>query len=766
MRTRVKLRRAVLLAIVVLSSITLAATGSRGATPPAPAGLPLYQFIDSGTGPLPWNAQSLEGSIDRTKMIGAPHAASDATEGVLAYRTNHEQLAILTETSTGTKSWTNFSTPKNSLPTPTADPIPFFDPAGNVDLLYVDDVDHVILLSPNDPVTPLWRHLHAQGAWRAFVATDLSTLSGTTAANGLPSILVSGFSATVAYRTTKSAIEIMQFGWSSGHPVPFMTAAPGSVTVTAPPPPPTTTTTKPVTTTTKPVTTTTKPVTTTTKPITTTTLPGGTTTTTKPVTTTTKPVTTTTKPVTTTTLPASSVAVASDPIVIPGPVATFVTTSNVGDLLVYTNNGATLNSWSVLDVSTLTLAPKVAGTLAMAYDASSVDIAALSSNGNVELFASPITSTPTTTTTFTALATSVMSAPVWSATNVTSVAAGAPPLSGSIFVSATPSQVTIDGQAANWGDLFSFTNTPGSPTWTSTDVSATGGSAARTVGDAVTGIQVGTTLTLYAAGVNSPPPQGVGVYAIPSAKWTQAISDGWPIVSETGGLGTQSSPWVGFTSTSTVANSPDFLMGQSIYNSHKRVTWLSFWTVSGPLKAEPKTTTNYYNHGFAAGAWVAQQIDQYRSLGVGLKPDWVIFDPEGYPDNHSGLDAPGGSSKATLAKYATYWSAMLKGWANGVASVDPTLNAGVYASQSEYRNYNLVTQSMPVFVAVAFGNGGPIPIGGATGSNIRGYISFSASCTPTSTLASEEATLLNPPWSGQFNTLQFNAGVYCPPAAP
>ena len=743
-----------LVATVVLASITLAATGSRALTSPvAPAGLPIYQFIDSGTGPLPWNALSLEGSIDHTKMLGAPHAASDATEGVLAYRTNLDQLALFTQTSSGTKSWTNLSTPKNSLPAPTADPIPFFDPSGNVDLLYVNDVAHVILLSLNDPVTPLWRHLHDQGAWRPYVATDLSALSGAVAANGLASILVNGLSATIAFRTTKSTIEVLQVGWSAGDPVPFMTSTPGSVTVKAPPPPPTTTTTKPVTTTTKPVTTTTKPVTTTTKPVTTTTKAGGTTTTTKPV-------TTTTKPVTTTTLPTSSVAVASDPIVIPGPVTTFVTTSNVGDLLVYTNTGTSLNSWSVLDVSTLTQAPKVAGTLAMAYDASSVDIAALSSNGNVELFASPNTFNST------ALTTTVMNAPAWSATNVTSVATGAPPLSGSIFVSATPSEITIDGQAANWGDLFSFTNAPYSPTWTSTDVSATGGSAARTVGGAVTGIQVGTTLTLYAAGVNSPPPQGVGVYAIPSAKWGQAINDGWPIVSETGGLGTQKSPWVGFTSTSSVANSPDFLMGQSIYNSHKRVTWLSFWTVSGPLKAAPKTTTNYYNHGFAAGAWVAAQIDQYRSLGVGLKPDWVIFDPEGYPDNHSGLDAPGGSSSATLAKYATYWSAMLMGWTNGIASVDPSLNAGVYASQSEYRNYNLVTQSLPVFVAVAFGNGGPIPIGGATGSNIRGYISFSASCTPSSTLASEEATLLNPPWSGQFNTLQFNAGVYCPPAQP
>ena len=109
---------------------------------------------------------------------------------------------------------------------------------------------------------------------------------------------------------------------------------------------------------------------------------------------------------------------------------------------------------------------------------------------------------------------------MWSALNVTGAATGAPPLSGSLFVSATPTQLSIDGQAANWGDLFSLTSAPGSGTWSATDVSATGGSAARTVGDAVTGIQVGSTLTLYAAGVNSPPPQGVGVYAIPSAKWT------------------------------------------------------------------------------------------------------------------------------------------------------------------------------------------------------------------------------------------------------
>ncbi|HQU27480.1 MAG TPA: hypothetical protein PLS29_10685, partial [Acidimicrobiales bacterium] len=174
-------------------------------------------------------------------------------------------------------------------------------------------------------------------------------------------------------------------------------------------------------------------------------------------------------------------------------------------------------------------------------------------------------------------------------------------------------------------------------------------------------------------------------------------------------------------------------------------------------------TQTYYTHGYDAGQWVATQIDSYRSLGVGLKPDWVILDPEGYPDNHSHLDAPAGASKAQKATYATYWAAMLSGWQAGLNAVDPSLNAAVYASQSEYANYGLANLSMPVFEALAFAGNGPDPIPGASGSNIRGYITFDASCTPLATLQNEAQTLESPPWSGRFNTLQFNPGVYCPP---
>ena len=58
-----------------------------------------------------------------------------------------------------------------------------------------------------------------------------------------------------------------------------------------------------------------------------------------------------------------------------------------------------------------------------------------------------------------------------------------------------------------------------------------------------------------------------------------------------------------------------------------------------------------------------------------------------------------------------------------------------------------------------------MPVAGASGTNIRGFIAFNATCTPAATLQTRSQTLTNPPWSGQFNTLQFNAGVYCSPAA-
>lgn len=672
-----KFRRAALVANIVIVGTTLPVALIPVATSNSSAALPLYQFVDSGSGPLPWNAVSFESSIDNTKMLGNPHAASSDGEAVLTYRMANSQIGLYVQNAIGTTSWTDVSTLVNT-PAPGADPVPFFDPSGHLDILYVSVQNHLILITQTAAISPRGASLARTSSNAPFAVTDLSVKSGLSVAAGLATVGINGLSGFIAVRTLTNAAAVLPLTWHLNQDAPAV-GSPVNVSSN------------------------------------------------------------------------SSVGVIkSDPVALSKSTNAFAVITSTGSVELVTGASAAFGTWSTQNLTSSTGASAAVGSLATSANASSNYVVALNASGNVELFTSPIVQGATSS---------------WSLDNVTSTTVGAPPLGGALYVNATSSQVFVAGQAANWGDLFVFTSSIGSSAWSSTDVSVTGGSAARSVGPGVTGVSEGSSLVLFAAGVSSPPPQGVGVYAIPTNQWSTAIANGWPILSETGGLGTQTAPWVGYTSAKSVATSPDYLLGQSIYNSHKRVTWLSFWTVSGPLKSEPQTAATYRSHGFAAGAWVATQIDQYRALGVGLKPDWVIFDPEGYPDNHSGLDAPAGSSPSALASYAPYWTAMLSGWSSGLASVDPSLKPGVYATQSEYRNYALSTQPISVFEALAFANGGPLPVAGASGTNIRGYVAFGASCTPLSTLASETSTLTNPPWSGQFNTLQFNAGSYCPPAS-
>ena len=141
-RTPVKFPRLTLINAALVASAALVATQSHAITNVAPTGLPLYQFAETGTGPLPWNAASLKAKLNSTTMLGGPHGATNATQGVLAYRTNDNDLALYVQTTTGATAWRDYTT-GNDMPTPADDPIPFFDPSGNVDLLYVDTTGHV-----------------------------------------------------------------------------------------------------------------------------------------------------------------------------------------------------------------------------------------------------------------------------------------------------------------------------------------------------------------------------------------------------------------------------------------------------------------------------------------------------------------------------------------------------------------------------------------------------------------------------------------------
>ncbi len=289
----------------------------------------------------------------------------------------------------------------------------------------------------------------------------------------------------------------------------------------------------------------------------------------------------------------------------------------------------------------------------------------------------------------------------WSAVDVT-VGSTAPALTGQPTVSLSGSAVTFGAAAANWGDFFVLTSTTGrANSFKATDASATGGSSAQSINGFTASVSLNAVPTFLAGGVAQPAPTGTGLYAIPLSTYPQAISDGWPVISDTGGLGTTSSPWVWVPAATAITSSFDFIVGRDIAKSHKRVTWISFWTVSGPLRGEPTTPATFYTHGFASGAAVATTIDRYRAAGLGLQPDWVALDPEGYPDYHSCLDGQGGSSACPPSNPAN-WAQMVAGWEDGLASVDPKLHPAIYASQYEFKNGNLANLPIPVFPAIAY----------------------------------------------------------------
>ncbi len=456
----------------------------------------------------------------------------------------------------------------------------------------------------------------------------------------------------------------------------------------------------------------------------------------------------------------STPALAGAPVMMPSnsTQALFCAVLLNGDIMAFQQSAT--GSWATLNVTVATNSPTTASALTAVATATTDYLAGLGTDGSVQLFSvangAELGSirTPHVIT---------QHSSTWRYVNVTQITSGAPPLAGTITMAVSATTLTIAGAAQQWGDLFLYSTPLATTAWTTTDLSQHASNAAQTVAATVQSTYINGQLALFAFANGFISPKGVGVYAIPQADNARAISDGWPIVSDTGGLGTYQAPWVGFVTSGGVAQSPDYLLGKVIQQSHRAVTWLSFWTASGPLGGQVQSTASYYSHGLLAGQWVAKQIDAYKALGLTQLPNWIIFDPEGLPDNHSHLDAPPGASSATIALYATYWRSMVQGWIDGMASVDPALHPGLYASQSEYRNYHLSTAPLPIFEAVAFGGGGPTLIAGGNGANVLGYIAFSATCTPTSTLKSEEKTLLGAPWFGQFNTLQFNAGVYCKP---
>jgi len=465
-----------------------------------------------------------------------------------------------------------------------------------------------------------------------------------------------------------------------------------------------------------------------------------------------------------------------------GTVDTIFARTSSGDLVEYVNDGAGGQLWNAYDVTQESSGPSIAGDPNPVYMGSTIHVYAEATSGDLVEYANDdvnhrpwnaydLTQEASGSVTITGRPSPVVnggSAEIfargsgghmvefandnahgrpWSSYDLTQLSNG-PSVAGD--PSAVPwGAATYVFIQANGGDLTRFVQAGSAQTWQRSDLTAISGGTAIG-GDPGALLYGGASLHVYAGGPPpATPPAGVGLYGLdPGAQTSQAIEDDWPIIGDTGALGTQTAPYTGFSLNA------DLNTGQDIAASGRRVTWLSLWTVSGPVASGAGQTPCYtpdcyYSDGYGAGQYVAETIDAYPRSGLNLKPDWVILDPEGYPDNHSGLDSGDGATAAN-------WSSFLTGWANGLASVDPGLHAGFYADQYEYNTFDLASIQLPAFVAVAFP--GPVNIL-QNPTNVAGFIAFGATCAA----APEEQTLSGAGWNGSYNTLQFTGGQYCGP---
>jgi hypothetical protein len=762
-----KLRRSALGALLAIAGVVSVAAISHAATSsPTPTSLPIYQFAQSSCpsgNSLTWSASALPLIPSGSTMVGGPHSASSTLGAATSYRLASGDLALYLAPSSGAATWTDLSTGSN-VPSPAGDPVPFFDPSGNVDILYVDSASQLELLVPSDPTSALDERLNNFSTNGKYTAIDLSSWTGTLA-QGLASISVTSDSGLVTYRTSTNAIASLGLTWQDGSATPAFSGASALITPTS------------------------------------------------------------------LSLTSALGTFASDPVVLPGSAPAFAVVTSTGALLSVSATSSALSSWTDTNLSTTLSLPALTAQVAVANLGTVAYVAATSTTQSVELVRGTVGgSWNATNVTQDVTQNQASYAATPSSFSVTPAVNGIPLMSGPLAISVTSSPlcstndgVSIAGQAADWGDLFVFSGSAtatqhsimGAETWSAADVSAAGGSSAKTVGAVVATSLVNNALTVAAAAEASPPPTGLGVYEIKESDYKTAVLDGWKVIGDTGGLGTTSAPWVDTTQTY------DLSVGQQIFAAHKRATWLSFWTVSGPNASYPETTASwcqsntptssgesastkaeaivYCDHGYLAGEAVATKIDTYASSGLGLKPDWVIFDPEGYPDLHSGLypSLTGLNSSQTAAAYAiyaNYWRADLAGWSAGLTAVDNTLKPGVYAAQQEYMNYNLGSLNIAVFIALGFyafnvTAGSPTPpsvcplslnaqntqyhcyptpiTNWAPQANIRGYIAFGAQCGSSAALTAaqklDEQVMNAQPWTGGYNTLQFNWNAYCAP---
>ncbi len=742
---------AVLCALMTIGPVALRSNAAPETPASGVTGLPIFSYTRTNTTPLPWDATALKFVMNGTTMAGSPFVSLTPDGNTLiAWRVPTGTIMASVLKAGGVYRTLCIQCQSPLIPTAASDPVVIYDAQNQMRVLFLTASGHLVIVSawgdPNLGIT----HFRSATSDTTWTWRDLTAFSGATFA-AMPSVVLRSASLAIAGRTTANHFVLLRtpLQWRK---------SPSANDI---------------------------------RDLTTVTNDGG---------------------------------IKDSPQWIPGTNTAIVTVAS-GHITQYRladdcfSVPLTCSAVTTQDITQATGSPVLVSKLSLTPTTTGVALAGLSATGVATVV----------------LGTGSSGIYTWNDIDI-STPSSAPSLDGDPFITRNGTTIYVAAKARNWGDLFILSNETGPNTWKSVDVSITGGSDARTVGGGIAGIVNAGSLTLYAGGVATPPPTGTGLYAIPQNKNSAALADGWPSIGITGGLGTMATPWVAVKSTTyDIKNSQDFLVGKAIADSHKRSAWLSFWTVSGPVRGEKVTPDVYYNHAFASGVAVAATIGKYRAAGLGLKPDWVIIDPEGYPDLHSCLDGVNTIAPWCPAWSPKLWAAYANGWADGLASIDTTLKPGIYASQNEYKLGGMSALTMPVFAAVAFkwfstslsadaaagassvivkdssglyagqkfyfrdssgaeftqiantyngrdlivplvaplkkthaskvvvnGISPPLRLSTTKGSNLIGYIAFGSS---NACLAVPwQIQLFNSaPWSGLYNTLQFDGGVYCRP---
>ena len=194
--------------------------------------LPLYEFVKTGAGALPWTAISLAAVDGGATLIAGPRTAVSANGAlsVVVFATKAHSVGVVSVEGTST-SYLDLAS-QVILP-PTADaPVPFFDGAGRLNVVYLATSGHIILVVNNASNAVAAFGPASQFRHTSWVVRDLTNATGVitpggVAVTGEVAAVANGSLDLFAVRTTDHKLVVLSV-WNRR---PFAVAA---VTVVAP----------------------------------------------------------------------------------------------------------------------------------------------------------------------------------------------------------------------------------------------------------------------------------------------------------------------------------------------------------------------------------------------------------------------------------------------------------------------------------------------------------------------------------------------------